>query len=72
MLGLLTRDNELQIDWLKKFVAWTIQHPEIKQQVAPVIIGGQGIGKSLFGNTLMRSLFGELAGQANAAAARRQ
>jgi len=68
MLGLLTRENDLQMDWLKKFVAWTIQHPEIKQQVAPVIIGGQGIGKSLFGNTLMRSLFGELAGQANAAA----
>ena len=68
MLGLLTRDNDLQMDWLKRFVAWTIQHPEIKQQVAPVIIGGQGIGKSLFGNTLMRSLFGELAGQANAAA----
>ena len=45
MLGLLTRDNPAQMDWLKDFVAWTIQHPEKKQQVCPVIIGGQGIGK---------------------------
>ena len=68
MLGLLTRDNDAQIKWIKQFIAWTIRHPAIKQQVAPVIIGGQGIGKSLFGNTFMRALFGELAGQANAAA----
>jgi hypothetical protein len=67
MLGLLTRDNEAQMDWLKKFIAFTIQHPEIKQQIAPVIIGGQGIGKTLFGNTFMRALFGELSGHANAA-----
>ena len=63
MLGLLTRDNPAQIDWLKKYVAWTIQHPEKKQQVCPVIIGGQGIGKSLFGDNLMQALFGELAGK---------
>ena len=68
MLGLLTRDNDAQIDWLKKFIAWTIRFPAIKQQVCPVIIGGQGVGKSLFGNTFMRALFGELSGQANAAA----
>ena len=67
MLGLLTRDNDAQMDWLKKFIAFTIQHPEIKQQIAPVIIGGQGIGKTLFGNTFMRALFGELSGHANAA-----
>ena len=30
--------------------------------MAPVIIGGQGIGKSLFGDNLMQALFGELAG----------
>ena len=48
MLGLLTRDNDAQMWWLKKFIAWTIQHPEIKQQACPVIIGGQGIGKSRF------------------------
>ena len=68
MLGLLTRDNPTQIDWLKKYVAWTIQHPEKKQQVCPVIIGGQGIGKSLFGDNLMQALFGELAGNGTGAA----
>ena len=68
MLGLLTRDNPAQMDWLKAFVAWTIQHPEKKQQVCPVIIGGQGIGKSLFGDNLMRALFGELAGNGTGSA----
>ena len=68
MLGLLTRDNPDQMDWLKQYVAWTIQHPEQKQQVCPIIIGGQGIGKSLFGNALMQALFGELAGNAAASA----
>jgi hypothetical protein len=68
MLGLLTRDNLQQIDWLKKFIAWTIQHPDKKQQVAPIIIGGQGIGKSVFADNLMQALFGELAGNGTGAA----
>ena len=68
VLGLLTRDNPQQMDWLKQFVAWTIQHPEKKQQVAPVIIGGQGIGKSVFADNLMQALFGELAGNGTGAA----
>ena len=68
MLGLLTRDNDAQIDWLKKFIAWTIRFPAIKQQVCPVIIGGQGIGKSVFGNTFMHALFGDLAGVGSAIA----
>ncbi len=68
LFGLLTRDNEAQMDWLKKFIAWTIRFPAIKQQVAPVIIGGQGIGKSVFGNTFMNALFGDLAGVGSAIA----
>ena len=68
LFGLLTRDNDAQMDWLKKFIAWTIRYPAIKQQVAPVIIGGQGIGKSVFGNTFMHSLFGDLAGVGSATA----
>ncbi len=67
MLGLLTRDNAAQMDWLKKFIAWTIQYPDKKQQVAPVIVGGQGIGKSVFGENLMTALFGNLSGTAAAA-----
>ena len=66
MLGLLTRDNTVQMDWLKQFIAWTIQYPDKKQQVCPVIVGGQGIGKSVFGETLMYAIFGDLAGSAAA------
>ena len=68
LLGLLTRDNDAQIKWIKQFIAWTIRHPAVKQQVAPVIIGGQGIGKSVFGNTFMNALFGDLAGVGSAIA----
>ena len=67
MLGLLTRDNDAQMWWLKKFIAWTIQYPDKKQQVAPVIVGGQGIGKSVFGENVMQALFGNLCGTASAA-----
>lgn len=68
MLGYLTQDNDAQIKWLKQFIAWIAQHPQIKPQVCPVVIGGQGIGKSLFGDNLMRGLFGSMAGMADAAA----
>ena len=68
MLGLLTQDNDAQIRWLKQFVAWIAQHPQIKPQVCPIVIGGQGIGKSLFGDNLMRALFGNMAGMADAGA----
>ena len=48
MLALLTQDNDAQIKWLKQFIALdSLQHPAIKAQVCPIIIGGQGIGKSL-------------------------
>ena len=68
MLGLLTQDNDAQMKWLKQFIAWIAQHPEIKPQVCPIIIGGQGVGKSLFGDTLMRALFGSMSGMADAGA----
>ena len=68
MLGLLTQDNDAQIKWLKQFIAWIAQHPEIKPQVCPIIIGGQGIGKSQFESTFMRALFGSMAGMADAGA----
>jgi hypothetical protein len=61
MLGYLTQDNSAQMLWLKKWIAWIIQHPEQKQQVCPIIIGGQGIGKSIFGIDFLAALFGELA-----------
>ena len=67
VLRLLTQDNDAQMLWLKKFVAQIAQHPEIKPQVCPIIVGGQGIGKSAFGERLMKALFGEMAGTADAA-----
>ena len=72
--GALTQDNDAQMRWLKQFVAWIAQHPEIKPQVhSPIIIGGQGdCSKSLFGDTLMRALFSSMAGMADAGALQRQ
>jgi hypothetical protein len=66
MLALLTQDNAAQMKWLKQFIAWIRQHPEVKAQVCPIIVGGQGIGKSMFGNELMKALFGNMAGGADA------
>ena len=66
MLALLTRDNDEQIKWLKQFVAWIAKEPAVKPPACPLVIGGQGIGKSLFGDTLMRALFGGMAGTADA------
>jgi hypothetical protein len=67
VLGLLTQNNPNQMRWLQQFIAWIVQHPEKKPQVCPVIIGGQGIGKSFFGGDLMDALFGRMAGTADAA-----
>ena len=57
LFGYLTQDNKLQAEWLKKWIAWTIQFPGQKQQIAPVLVGGQGIGKSFFGNIFLRAVF---------------
>lgn len=66
MLGLLTQENDAQILWLKKFNAHIAQHPEIKPQSCPIIVGGQGIGKSVYGQDLQTALFGGMAGTAEA------
>ena len=65
LLAYLTRDNVKQAEWLKQWLGWTIQFPAVKQQVSPVIIGGQGIGKSFFGNTFIPALMQTLWGTAN-------
>jgi hypothetical protein len=57
LFGYLAQDNKTQMDWLKKWIAWTVQFPGRKQQVAPVFVGGQGVGKSFFGNTFMGEIF---------------
>jgi len=65
LLRYLTRDNEKQADWIKQWLAWIIQHPGEKQQIAPVIVGGQGVGKSFFGNTFLRMIMQSLWGTAS-------
>lgn len=57
LFAYLTQDNKDQIEWLKKWIAWTVQNPGQKQQVAPVFVGGQGVGKSFFGNIFLEQLF---------------
>lgn len=65
VLGYLTQDKETQIDWIKKWFAWTFQHPGDKQQIAWVVVGEQGIGKSWIGNIFARQMMGNLWGSAS-------
>lgn len=65
LLHYLTCDNSNQSEWLKSWLAWTFQFPGQKQQIAPVIVGGQGVGKSFFGNTFLRVLMQSLWGTAS-------
>ena len=57
LMEYLSQNNEEQASWLKKWIAWTVQFPGQKQQIAPVLIGGQGVGKSFFGNVFLEQLF---------------
>lgn len=59
MFLLLTSGNVDQSEWLKDWLAWTRLKPGIKQQIAAVIIGGQGVGKSFWGNVFCKALFGQ-------------
>ena len=65
LFGYLTQDNADQAEWLKQWLAWTVQFPGQKQQIAPVFVGGQGVGKSFFGNTFLGEVFGSLWGSAS-------
>lgn len=65
VLGYLTRDKKEQIEWIKDWIAWTFQHPGIKQQIAWVVVGGQGVGKSWIGNYFLKALMGNLWGSAS-------
>lgn len=64
-LRYITRDNEKQVEWIKDWVAWIFQNPASKQQIAPVIVGDQGVGKSWFGNVFMKAVMGYLWGAAS-------
>jgi hypothetical protein len=38
LFAYLSQDNASQIEWLKRWLAWTVQFPGQKQQVAPVFL----------------------------------
>ena len=65
VLKWLTRDNLNQIECIKDWIAWTFQYPGVKQQIAWVVVGDQGVGKSWIGNVFMQSLMGPLWGSAS-------
>jgi len=65
LLMYLTQDRVEQVEWHKDWWAWTFQHPGKKQQIAPVLVGGQGVGKSFYGNTFAKALLGRLWGTAS-------
>lgn len=65
LLGYLTQDNHYQIDWAKKWIAWTFQNPGIKQQIAWVVVGDQGVGKSWLFSVFLKQLMGSLWGSAS-------
>lgn len=65
VLGYLTCDKQPQIDWIKDWLAFTLQFPADKQQIAWVVIGGMGVGKSFIGNTFCQAIFGSLWGSAS-------
>lgn len=65
LLGYLTCDHKEQIEWIKDWFAWTLQHPATKQQIAWVVVGGMGVGKSFIGNNFAKALFGPLWGSAS-------
>lgn len=65
LLMYLTQDRPEQVEWHKDWWAWIFQHPGKKQQIAPVFVGGQGVGKSFYGNVFAKALLGRLWGSAS-------
>jgi hypothetical protein len=65
VLRYLTQDRDDQIRWIKQWLAWTLQHPGDKQQIAWAVLGEQGIGKSWIGNIFVNALMGSLWGSAS-------
>lgn len=62
VLAWLTCDRKEQMRWVKEWIAWTIQNPGDKQQIAWAVVGGQGVGKSFIGNVFCSAIFGSLHG----------
>lgn len=61
-LRLIFDQDEVAVNFMLDFMAHMLQKPHIKMMCAPLIIGGQGIGKSMLGE-----FFARLVGEHNTA-----
>ena len=55
---ILADGDEVSADYIIRWAAWAVQHPEFPAEVALVFKGGMGTGKGTFGRA-MRKLFGQ-------------
>jgi hypothetical protein len=53
----MTRDAEM-FDYVINWLAWAVQHPDQRAEVALVFRGGEGAGKGALGNAIM-TIFGQ-------------
>jgi hypothetical protein len=53
----MTRDKEM-FDYVINWLAWAVQHPDQRAEVALVFRGGKGAGKGTLGNAMM-TIFGQ-------------
>jgi hypothetical protein len=53
----LASGNTAHAEYILRWAAWAVQHPEKPAEVALVFRGGNGVGKGVFGRTL-KELFG--------------
>ena len=54
----LTGNNAIAVTKLERAIAWAVQHPLEKIPFGIVMSGGQGIGKSVLFNTILKRLLG--------------
>lgn len=76
LLGVICAGDGSNYDYLIKYIAHMLQHPEVKPGVMIVLLGGQGTGKGMFfqilqriwpGTSLLISDIQQVVGQFNAA-----
>lgn len=58
ILNVIAAGNEDHADYILRWMAWAVQHPDEPAEVALVLCGGKGTGKGFFGRALCR-LFGQ-------------
>lgn len=54
----MTSNNQQMFEYVLNWLAWTVQHPDQRAEVALVFKGGKGAGKGTLGNCMMQ-IFGQ-------------